>query len=104
MDGFGSSTSGARGPGGPLWPAGVPPSDFVETAWWSEPWSRGCSMAHLPPAPARYGHLLRQPFGRVHWAGTETATSLTELSTGLSDWRAGGGFQIIKEFAGATHQ
>ena len=23
----------------------------------------------------RYGHLLREPFGRVHWAGTETATT-----------------------------
>jgi monoamine oxidase len=22
----------------------------------------------------QYGSLLRQPFGRVHWAGTETAT------------------------------
>ena len=22
----------------------------------------------------RYGHLIREPFGRVHWAGTETST------------------------------
>jgi monoamine oxidase len=51
------------------------PSAFVETAWWHEEWTRGCSMAHLPPGIlTRYGHLLRQPFRRVHWAGTETAT------------------------------
>ena len=51
------------------------PSDFVETPWWTEPWSRGCSMAHFPPGTlTRYGPLLRQPFGRVHWAGTETST------------------------------
>jgi monoamine oxidase len=32
-------------------------------------------MAHLPPGIlTRYGPLLRAPFGRVHWAGTETAT------------------------------
>ena len=32
-------------------------------------------MAHLPPgALTRHGHLLREPFGAVHWAGTETAT------------------------------
>jgi monoamine oxidase len=56
-------------------PRAARPSDFVETAWWNEPWSRGCSMAHLPPGIlTRYGPLLRQPFGRVHWAGTETAT------------------------------
>ncbi|MBV8463307.1 MAG: flavin monoamine oxidase family protein [Acidimicrobiales bacterium] len=51
------------------------PDEFVETAWFAEPWSRGCSMAHLPPGVlTRYGPLLREPFGRVHWAGTETAT------------------------------
>jgi monoamine oxidase len=51
------------------------PVEFVETSWWSEPWTRGCSMAHFPPGIlSRYGALLRTPFGRVHWAGTETAT------------------------------
>jgi monoamine oxidase len=51
------------------------PIDFVETAWWKEQWTRGCSMAHFPPGLlTRYGPLLRAPFDRVHWAGTETAT------------------------------
>ena len=37
---------------------------------------RGCSFAHLRPGIlSRYGPLLREPFGRVHWAGTETATT-----------------------------
>ncbi|HEY2429182.1 MAG TPA: FAD-dependent oxidoreductase [Acidimicrobiales bacterium] len=58
-----------------LGPQAAFPIDFVETAWWNEPWTRGCSMAHLPPGIlTRYGHLLREPFGRVHWAGTETST------------------------------
>jgi len=52
------------------------PADFIETSWWKEHWTRGCSMAHLPPGIlTRFGPLLRQPFGRVHWAGTETATT-----------------------------
>jgi monoamine oxidase len=52
------------------------PREFIETAWWTEPWTRGCSMAHFPPGVlTRYGPLLRQPFGRVHWAGTETSTT-----------------------------
>jgi monoamine oxidase len=52
------------------------PVDFIETAWWKQEWTRGCSMAHLPPGIlTRYGALYREPFGRVHWAGTETATT-----------------------------
>lgn len=52
------------------------PVDFIETAWWSEQWTRGCSMAHLSPGTlTRYGPLLREPFGFVHWAGTETSTT-----------------------------
>jgi monoamine oxidase len=51
------------------------PSAFVETPWWKEQWTRGCSMAHWSQGIlTRYGPLLRAPFGRVHWAGTETAT------------------------------
>jgi monoamine oxidase len=58
------------------------PSTVVETAWWEQRWSRGCSTAHLPPGYlTRYGHLLREPFGLIHWAGTETAT----LSHGAVD-------------------
>jgi monoamine oxidase len=51
------------------------PTAFIETPWWTEPWTRGCSMAHFPPGVlTTFGPLLRQPMGRVHWAGTETAT------------------------------
>jgi monoamine oxidase len=51
------------------------PSDYVETEWWTEEWTRGCSMAHYAPGIlTRYGHLLREPWDRIHWAGTETAT------------------------------
>jgi monoamine oxidase len=52
------------------------PAEVIETAWWHEEWTRGCSMAHWSPGILTgYGALLRQPFGRVHWAGTETATT-----------------------------
>jgi len=57
-------------------PRASSPVDYIETRWWTEEWTRGCSMAHLPPGVlTRHGHLLREPFGRVHWAGTETATT-----------------------------
>jgi monoamine oxidase len=59
-----------------LGPRAATPIDFIETAWWEDEWTRGCSMAHFPPGVlTRYGPLLQQPMGRVHWAGTETATT-----------------------------
>jgi monoamine oxidase len=59
-----------------LGPRAASPAEFIETAWWSEEWTRGCSMAHLPPGIlTRYGRLLRESSGRVHWAGTETSTT-----------------------------
>ena len=52
------------------------PSEYIETSWWKEEWTRGCSMAHFPPRVlTQFGHLLRAPFGRLHWAGTETSTT-----------------------------
>jgi monoamine oxidase len=57
-------------------PRAANPVEVVETPWWHEEWTRGCSMAHLPPGVlSRLGRLLQEPFGRVHWAGTETATT-----------------------------
>ncbi len=57
-------------------PRAASPIDVIETPWWTEEWTRGCSMAHFPPGIlSRYGHLLREPLGRLHWAGTETSTT-----------------------------
>ena len=52
------------------------PTEFIETAWFTEDWTRGCSFGHLPLGMlTRHGRLIREPFGRIHWAGTETATA-----------------------------
>lgn len=57
-----------------LGPRAASPREYVETPWFHEEWTRGCSMAHWPIGVlSRYGYLLREPFGRVHWAGTETS-------------------------------
>ncbi len=57
-------------------PRASTPTDYVETAWWTEVWTRGCSMAHFAPGIlTKHGHLLREPWRRIHWAGTETATT-----------------------------
>ena len=77
-----------------LGPRAAKPSDFIETSWWTEAWSRGCSMAHFTPGTiTRYGYLLREPFGRVHWAGTETAT----VSHGAIDGAVRSGERVAAE-------
>ena len=59
-----------------LGPRAGRPAEYVETAWWNEEWTRGCSMAHFPTGVlTKHGSLLREPAGLVHWAGTETATT-----------------------------
>ena len=51
------------------------PVDYVERDWAAERWSRGCySGAFGPSGWTDFGRALREPVGRVHWAGTETAT------------------------------
>jgi monoamine oxidase len=51
------------------------PLHYVEKDWSAEPYSRGCYAGVLGPgAWTGYGRLLREPVGRIHWAGTETAT------------------------------
>jgi monoamine oxidase len=50
------------------------PTDFIETMWTNEEWSRGCPVALYPPGTMlAYGDQIRQPVGRIHWAGTETS-------------------------------
>jgi monoamine oxidase len=51
------------------------PTEYVELSWAEEEYSRGCYAGFLPPGVlTAYGEALRAPVGRLHWAGTETAT------------------------------
>jgi monoamine oxidase len=51
------------------------PTDYVEKDWATEEWTRGCPTAYCPPGVLLdFGTAMRPAFGRVHWAGTETAT------------------------------
>ena len=51
------------------------PREYVEISWAEEEWTRGCYAAYLPTGVwTTYGEALRAPIGRLHWAGTETAT------------------------------
>jgi monoamine oxidase len=47
---------------------------FIETSWSGEQWTRGCPVG-IPSTGTllAYGSRIRQPVGRIHWAGTETS-------------------------------
>jgi monoamine oxidase len=47
--------------------------DYDDNDWLTEPYTHGY-VGHMPPGTmTRFGHALREPCGRIHWAGTETA-------------------------------
>jgi monoamine oxidase len=51
------------------------PDDYLDRDWSAEPYSRGCYAGVFGPgAWTSVGPALREPVGRLHWAGTETAT------------------------------
>jgi monoamine oxidase len=82
-----------------LGPRAASPVEYVETPWFAEEWTRGCSFAHIRPGYlSRYGRLLREPFARVHWAGTETAT----VSHGAMDGAARSGERVAREILART--
>ncbi|MDI3283571.1 flavin monoamine oxidase family protein [Polyangium sp. 15x6] len=59
------------------------PSEYVEFDWSSEAWTRGCPVGVMGPGVMTgVGRALREPVGRIHWAGTETATEWTGYMEG----------------------
>lgn len=56
-------------------PRAAEPVEYLERDWMAEEFSRGCYGAHFTPGVwTAYGHALRAPVGRVHWAGAECAS------------------------------
>ena len=55
-------------------PRAADPDEYVERDWAAEEWSRGCYGGRFGTGVwTGYGDALREPVGRIHWAGTETA-------------------------------
>jgi monoamine oxidase len=71
-------------------PQAAHPTDFVEKNWSEDPWSGGCYAGVMGPGVMTdCGPALRQPCGRIHWAGTETAVDVPGTSTGRSNRGSG---------------
>ncbi len=57
-------------------PRAAQPIDYVDRDWSAEAFTRGCYGGHLPTGTwTAFGPALTAPVGRIHWAGTETATT-----------------------------
>lgn len=55
--------------------AALTPIEYTEQDWTHERWTKGGPIAvQVTGAVTQYGNTIREPFGRVHWAGTETST------------------------------
>lgn len=64
-------------------PEALRPIEFTEQDWTHEQWTRGGPVAIYPPGVmSTVGRHIRTPFGRVHWAGTETSTYWTGYMDG----------------------
>jgi monoamine oxidase len=83
---------------GRLGPAAATPVEVLELNWAEEQWTRGCSMGHFPTGVlTQYGRRVREPVGRLHWAGTETAST----SYGAMDGAVRSGERVCSEILSA---
>lgn len=56
-------------------PEALQPIEYVEQDWTHERWTLGSPIAAATPgAISEFGSTIREPHGRVHWAGSETST------------------------------
>ncbi len=75
-------------------PRAAKPLEVLEVNWAEELWTRGCSLGHFPTGVlTQYGRRLREPVGRIHWAGTETAS----VSYGAMDGAVRSGERVCEE-------
>ncbi len=74
------------------------PSWVHEIDWSTEAWSGGCPISTFPPGTwTQVGTALREPVGRIHWAGTETA----KVCTGFMEGAIASGERVAQEVVSA---
>jgi monoamine oxidase len=72
------------------------PRTLIEHDWSADEWTRGCYAGYFPPGVwSDFGPALREPVGRLHWAGTETA----EVFNGYMDGAVRSGERAAAEVA-----
>ena len=68
--------------------------EYFEQDWTKERWTRGCPVSALETGVTTdFLPVLRQPFGLVHWAGSETA----DFWNGFMDGAVSSGVRAANE-------
>jgi len=76
------------------------PVAVFEKVWNDDPWSRGCSVGIFPSgAMTACGAALRVPCGRIHWAGTETATEWAGFMDGAVQSGERAASEVLKQLS-----
>ena len=72
------------------------PIAYGETDWCTERWSGGGPIAIFPTGTlSTHGSAMREPIGRIHWAGTETARDCMGFIEGAVE----SGLRVAEEVA-----
>ncbi len=69
------------------------PIAYFEQDWSRDGWTSGCVSPLPRNVLTRFGHALRAPVGRIHWAGTETS----EIWCGYMDGAVRSGERVAAE-------
>ncbi|XP_046846384.1 probable flavin-containing monoamine oxidase A [Xenia sp. Carnegie-2017] len=70
------------------------PLDFAIKDWCLDEWSGSCSVAVMTPGGiTQFGDILKKPFKRIHWAGTDLGSTWR----GYVDGAVESGFRAAKE-------
>ncbi len=82
-------------------PDAASPIGYVDKDWISDPWSLGGYVGITAPGTLiTNGPALREPCGRIHWAGTESATCWTGYMDGAIE---SGERAVTEVIAGGVH-
>ncbi|XP_076016078.1 putative flavin-containing monoamine oxidase A [Genypterus blacodes] len=76
---------------------------YQEKDWAKEAYSGGCPVNVMAPGLLTYYHpSLRNPCGRIHWAGTETATQWCGYMSGAVQSGRRAALEVLAELCPAT--
>jgi monoamine oxidase len=74
---------------------------YADKNWIEDRWSGGGYVGLMPPgALTECGDALRRPCGRIHWAGTETATRWAGYMDGALEAGERAANEVVKRLAG----
>lgn len=75
-------------------PQAAQPQRYLDHSFLNEEWSRGCYAGLFEPGIwTKFGPALREPVGRIHWAGTETS----DIWNGYIDGAVRSGERVAQE-------